>query len=52
MVSYSKLYKVLFTTLKPLAILLSLVTRAEEASILTNATVIGSDFNSNWCPDP
>ena len=51
MVSYSKLYKVLFTTLKLFAILQSLVTRAEEASILTNAAV-GGDVNANNCSDP
>ena len=51
MISYSIIYKVNFTVLLHFAILLSLVTRAEEASILTSATVIG-DIGTDWCPSP
>ena len=43
--------KVIFKTLQFFAILLSLVTRAEEASILTTATVAG-DINETFCFDP
>ena len=52
MVSSSKLLKVIFITLQHFTMLLSPVTRAEEASILAAATVIGSDFSSNCSLDP
>ena len=51
MVFNSKLLKIIFITVQHFAMLLSPVTRAEEASILTAATVIGSDIHST-CPDP
>ena len=37
MFAFNRLYKIFFVILQHLAILLSLVTRAEESSILTNA---------------
>ena len=52
MVSNSKLLKVIFITVQHFAMLLSPVTRAEEASVLATATVIGSDIKSSTCPDP
>ena len=55
MITYSKLNRTFFKVSKTFAILLSSVIRAEEASILTSAAVIGSDINdvsNGTCPDP
>ena len=40
MSSHNQVHKIIYRTLIHIVILLSLVTRAEEASVLTNATVI------------
>ena len=52
MLSYNKLYRTIFKTLQHFAICFISVTSAEEASVLSNATVIGSELNSTWCSDP
>ena len=34
-----------------IALFLWPVARAEEATVLSNARVIGSEIDSDWCPD-
>ena len=48
---YNRLTKLIFRILQHFAILLSLVTRAEEASILTSAEVIGSNISNTYSPN-
>ena len=48
---YNRLIKLIFRILQHFAILLSLVTRAEEASILTSAEVIGSNISNTYSPN-
>ena len=56
MSSNSKLYKILKATLKHFVILLALflrpISKAEETSILADATVIGSFIYDDICPEP
>ena len=47
MLYFNKFHKILFKTSLHFAILLSPTLRAEEASILTAATVIGTDIRSD-----
>ena len=51
MVANSKLLKIILITLQYITIFLCPITKAEEASILATATVIGSAINISVCPD-
>ena len=56
MFAFNKAFKILSTTLHHVVILFTILfsstSRAEESSILTTATVIGTDISNDWCPDP
>ena len=52
MLYLNNLQRTFLTTMKHFAILLSTLTRAEESSILSRATVVGNNINTSACPDP
>ena len=43
--------KIIFTSLQLIVLLLNSEIRAEEASILTSAVLVGSEIDSGFCPD-